>query len=195
MGKIRFLVQFVIVQSNFCLIKAHSNFDFKNFTKIFMSNFGGSCSLIKDFKDFQFSPSKLIELPIEENRDNYVRRNIKGAIFSWVDPTPILNPKLVHFSEDVLTEILNVDRSVTKNQEFVNFVAGNNVLKSSTPLAHRYGGHQFGYWAMQLGDGRAILLGEFENRFVFLLTYIILCQLTKMIHFPLFFSLMINHYQ
>jgi uncharacterized protein YdiU (UPF0061 family) len=32
-----------------------------------------------------------------------------------------------------------------------------------TPLAHRYGGHQFGYWAGQLGDGRALLIGEYKN--------------------------------
>jgi len=42
-------------------------------------------------------------------------------------------------------------------------VAGSRVLPGSVPMAHRYGGHQFGYWANQLGDGRAILLGEYLN--------------------------------
>ena len=42
-------------------------------------------------------------------------------------------------------------------------VSGNRVLPFSTPLAHRYGGHQFGYWSGQLGDGRAHILGEYVN--------------------------------
>ena len=40
---------------------------------------------------------------------------------------------------------------------------GNSILLGSTPLAHRYGGHQFSIWAGQLGDGRAHLLGEYVN--------------------------------
>ncbi len=43
-------------------------------------------------------------------------------------------------------------------------VSGNSVQQGSTPLAQRYGGHQFGNWADQLGDGRAHLLGEYINR-------------------------------
>lgn len=121
-------------------------------------------SLIADFKSFKFSPFKLLDLKIETNRDNYVRRFIKGVIFSHVNPTPLSNPKLVSFSEDALKNILDLDPSIVKNQEFIEFVTGNILIASSTPLAHRYGGHQFGVWASQLGDGRAILLGEYINR-------------------------------
>jgi len=53
---------------------------------------------------------------------------------------------------------------VADTQEFSDWVGGNTVLPGSIPLAHRYGGHQFGYWAAQLGDGRAHLLGEYVNR-------------------------------
>uniref|UniRef100_T1HB56 Selenoprotein O n=3 Tax=Rhodnius TaxID=13248 RepID=T1HB56_RHOPR len=120
-------------------------------------------TLLKNFKEFKFAPCKLLDLPIETNRDNYVRRNIHGVLFSHVDPSPLSSPILVSFSYEALTEILDLDPDVTKQPEFVDFIAGNNVIVSSTPLAHRYGGHQFGVWAMQLGDGRAILLGEYIN--------------------------------
>ncbi|RZF42571.1 hypothetical protein LSTR_LSTR001366 [Laodelphax striatellus] len=120
--------------------------------------------LIKDLKEWEFSPSKLLRFPLDPIEQNFVRRNVKTAVFSRVDPTPLNNPRLISFSENVITNILNMHVDVTKTKEFVEFIAGNNVLKSSVPIAHRYGGHQFGYWAMQLGDGRAILLGEYINR-------------------------------
>lgn len=134
----------------------------KNFTM--SSNLNSGENLITDFCDFKFSPCKLLNLPIEENCENYVRRYIKGVIFSHVSPSPLSSPKLVSFSVDALTDILDLSPVVAENQEFVDFIAGNEVLPNSTPLAHRYGGHQFGVWAMQLGDGRAILLGEYINR-------------------------------
>lgn len=128
--------------------------------------------LIKDFCEWQFSPSKLLSLPVETINENYVRRNIHNVLFSYVKPTPLTLPRLVAYSKDVITNILDLDVSVTKEKEFVEFVSGNNILNSSIPISHRYGGHQFGYWAMQLGDGRAILLGEYVNRLVVFYTYI-----------------------
>jgi len=56
-----------------------------------------------------------------------------------------------------------MDPEITEDEEFINWVTGNKILDGSIPLAHRYGGFQFGYWAEQLGDGRAILLGEYIN--------------------------------
>ncbi|KAK9504224.1 hypothetical protein O3M35_010606 [Rhynocoris fuscipes] len=119
-------------------------------------------SLITNFKDFKFATCKLLDLPIESNRDNYVRRKIPSVLFSHVNPTPISKPVLVSYSADALVDLLDLDPVVTKQQEFLDFMAG-NLLETSTPLAHRYGGHQFGVWASQLGDGRAILLGEYLN--------------------------------
>lgn len=122
-------------------------------------------SLKKDLGDWQFSQSKLMNLPLELTKENYVRRNIKDSIFSVVIPTPLKTKlKLVSFSEDVLINILDMDPLITKTYEFLEFIAGNKVLQSSVPLSHRYGGYQFGFWAMQLGDGRAHLLGEYVNR-------------------------------
>ncbi|CAB3372861.1 Hypothetical predicted protein [Cloeon dipterum] len=82
-----------------------------------------------------------------------------------VTPTPLeKNLQLVGTSEDALVKILDMDPSIAETAEFVQFVAGDKILPSCTPLAHRYGGHQFGVWASQLGDGRAILLGEYINK-------------------------------
>ena len=63
-----------------------------------------------------------------------------------------------------MANVLDMDPdSMSQDEDFVQFVAGTKVIKDSIPLSHRYGGYQFGYWASQLGDGRAILLGEYVN--------------------------------
>ncbi|XP_054275655.1 protein adenylyltransferase SelO, mitochondrial-like [Macrosteles quadrilineatus] len=135
-----------------------------NFRSFMMASASKStCQLVQDLKEWKFGKLKLLELPIDDEKNNYVRRNNRGCLFSEVMPTPLKSPKLVSFSKDVLINILNMDPNVTKTQDFADFIAGNKIMENSVPLAHRYGGHQFGYWAMQLGDGRAILLGEFTN--------------------------------
>jgi uncharacterized protein YdiU (UPF0061 family) len=131
-----------------------------------MENATDKSSLKKDLSDWQFSQSKLVALPLDITRENYVRSNVKDSVFSVVLPTPLKTKlKLVSYSEDALVSILDMDPSITTTHGFLEFVAGNKVLPSSVPLAHRYGGHQFGFWAMQLGDGRAHLLGEYVNRY------------------------------
>jgi len=121
-------------------------------------------SLKKSLQEWSFSDPKLTSLPLDENEVDLRRSHIIGAIFSKVDPTPFKTDlKLVAYSEDALKDILDFDPEVTKKPGFVEWVAGSLVLPGSIPLAHRYGGHQFGYWADQLGDGRAILLGEYLN--------------------------------
>ena len=49
-------------------------------------------------------------------------------------------------SEDALTEILDMDPSIAGDPLFADFISGNHVLDGSSPVAHRYGGYQFGYW-------------------------------------------------
>jgi len=80
-----------------------------------------------------------------------------------VNPTPWKTaPTLVAHSQEAL-DLLDLDQEVTETKEFLDWVAGNKVLEGSVPMAHRYGGYQFCYWADQLGDGRAHLLGEYAN--------------------------------
>ena len=125
-----------------------------------------SCvELKKTMAEWSFSDPKLADLPLDSELNNYVRRHVPKVVFSQVTPTALVKPrKLVAASPEVLRDILDMDpNNITNDPEFVDFISGNNVLKNSIPMAHRYGGHQFGVWAGQLGDGRAILLGEYVN--------------------------------
>lgn len=109
-------------------------------------------------------PSLLAKFPIDPIEENYVRR-VPGIVFSPVQPTPLKTDlQLVSASQDALVDILDLDPVEVKNPAFAKFIAGNQLLPGSKPLAHRYGGHQFGYWADQLGDGRAIMIGEYFNK-------------------------------
>lgn len=78
-----------------------------------------------------------------------------SKFFSPVSPTPVSAPKLIAWSEDV-GDLLKWKATA----ELTSALAGNQLLPDMRPIATRYGGHQFGHWAGQLGDGRAILLGE-----------------------------------
>ncbi|ROL51032.1 Selenoprotein O [Anabarilius grahami] len=103
-------------------------------------------------------------LPLDEAEGHFIRA-VKGCVFSESLPTPLKEPlTLTAVSQDVLRNILDLNESVVQNEEFVHCVSGGKLFPGSIPLAHRYGGHQFGYWAGQLGDGRAHLLGEYTNR-------------------------------
>ena len=76
-----------------------------------------------------------------------------------VIPTPVPSPHLIAFSPDA-ARLLELDPNVAQSPEFVEAFAGNRVLPGSEPVAMKYAGHQFGSYVPQLGDGRAILLGE-----------------------------------
>ncbi|MGA0840878.1 MAG: protein adenylyltransferase SelO, partial [Pseudomonadales bacterium] len=87
------------------------------------------------------------------------RRQVQGAIFSRVQPTPVREPRLLAAAENVAA-LIGLDPDELRRPEFAAVVAGNSVLAGMDPHATCYGGHQFGNWAHQLGDGRAINLGE-----------------------------------
>lgn len=79
-----------------------------------------------------------------------------------VDPTPVPDPYLVAFSP-AAARLIDLDPAVARSPEFVQHFAGNKLLPGSEPVAMKYAGHQFGSYVPQLGDGRAILLGEVRN--------------------------------
>ena len=85
------------------------------------------------------------------------------ACFSYVLPRPTSNPKLVHVSTEML-KALNLTEKDAQSQEFLDMVTGNSVIDNTRPFAMCYAGHQFGNWAGQLGDGRAINLFEVEHQ-------------------------------
>jgi uncharacterized protein YdiU (UPF0061 family) len=90
--------------------------------------------------------------------DSTQPRQVPGVAYSPVRPTPVAAPRLLAWSEDV-GRLLGLERPAVTGPE-VDVLAGNAVLPGMRPYAARYGGHQFGNWAGQLGDGRAITLGE-----------------------------------
>ena len=84
---------------------------------------------------------------------------LPGAFYTRLRPTPVRAPYLVAASTSA-AQLINLDPSEFTKERFVEAFAGNAILPGSVPLAAVYSGHQFGVWAGQLGDGRAILLGD-----------------------------------
>nr|XP_051676931.1 protein adenylyltransferase SelO, mitochondrial isoform X1 [Oryctolagus cuniculus] len=124
---------------------------------------GAKSALALDFWTLS-SEDLLAVLPVDPVKENYVRK-VKNCIFSIAFPTPFKSRvRLVAVSKKVLEDILDLDLSVSERDEFIQLVSGEKIPFGSIPLAHRYGGHQFGIWADQLGDGRAHLLGIYLNR-------------------------------
>ncbi len=98
------------------------------------------------------------ELPGEEPGPNRSRQ-ISGAVTVPVQPTPVRAPRVLAWSPEMLT-LLGLDEDDARSARFADVFSGNQLLPGMEPHASIYGGHQFGAWAGQLGDGRAINLGE-----------------------------------
>ena len=101
------------------------------------------------------------QLPADPNLEN-TRREVLEAVYSFVRPIKTSNPTLLHVSDE-MQHTLEFSNEDIQSKEFLEFVTGNSVLENSKPFAMCYAGHQFGNWAGQLGDGRAINLGEIKN--------------------------------
>lgn len=106
-----------------------------------------------------FRSTYVDSLPADPREDNQVRQ-VRGACFSRVTPTPVSAPKLLALIPEVCALL---DLSPEPTESLVQALAGNAVLPGMKPYSACYGGHQFGNWANQLGDGRAITLAEIEN--------------------------------
>src|SRR5215204_3277419 len=85
-----------------------------------------------------------------------------SAFFTELQPTPLPSPILVSLNLPLAAE-LGLAPEVLASEAGVAAFTGNVPLQGSRPLASVYSGHQFGVWAGQLGDGRAILLGGIET--------------------------------
>ena len=101
------------------------------------------------------------QLPADPKTDN-ICRTVLGASYSYVSPTKTSQPQLVSYAQEV-AELIGLNISECRSQLFTQVMTGNEILKGMKPYACCYGGHQFGNWAGQLGDGRAINLGEVMN--------------------------------
>ncbi len=96
--------------------------------------------------------------PGDREPDNFIRR-VSGVLYSLVTPTPVARPQLRGWSRRCAEE-LGLEPDWVGDSQSLALLAGNLVLPLMRPYAGRYGGYQFGHWADQLGDGRAIHLGE-----------------------------------
>jgi len=94
--------------------------------------------------------------------DNTYAR-LPEPFYARADPTPIAAPGLVKVNAELALK-LGLDPEELASREGVEVLAGNRVADGSEPIALAYAGHQFGHFVPQLGDGRAILLGEVTGR-------------------------------
>ena len=101
------------------------------------------------------------QLPADIIETNETRQ-VLNACFSYVFPRIPSNPKLIHASEEV-SELIGISKEDLESEDFVNYFSGKKVIPNSRPYAMNYAGHQFGNWAGQLGDGRAIVLAEIKH--------------------------------
>ena len=111
--------------------------------------------------DLNWDDRFVSSLPADPIQSNTTRQ-VRGAAFSRVDPSSVAKPELLALSTEMATE-LGMSPELTGSEEFVSAMGGNLVVDGMKPYAACYGGHQFGNWAGQLGDGRAITLGEIVN--------------------------------
>ena len=115
-------------------------------------------SAIYSLDALKFDNSFYNQLPADPVINNN-SRHVNAACYSKVNPMPFPKASLVAYSRDMALELgLNPMECMT--QRFTEIFSGTLLLKGMQPFAACYGGHQFGNWAGQLGDGRAINLGE-----------------------------------
>ena len=103
-------------------------------------------------------------------RNEILPRQVRGALFTWVRPQPVARPQLLAVSPAAMRD-LGIKEGDERTSDFVDTVSGNRIQGwdeeklegPGYPWAQCYGGFQFGQWAGQLGDGRAISLFETTN--------------------------------
>lgn len=119
-------------------------------------------NIISLFTSLSFNNQFIKALPADVDETNQPRQ-VHNAAYSWVKPTSVVKPKLIAVSQNV-AGILGFLPSELTHYEFAEVFTGNKLLAGMQPFAMCYGGHQFGHWAGQLGDGRAINLGEVQTK-------------------------------
>ncbi len=110
----------------------------------------------------KFDNTFVRELPADPESNNSLRL-VHNACYSRVQPAQVTKPQSVAYAKDV-ADLLDLDSTTCESDEFSQVFVGNQMLPGMDPYACCYGGHQFGNWAGQLGDGRAINLGEVINQ-------------------------------
>lgn len=94
------------------------------------------------------------------NNNTYVEQLSANYFYSFVRPVPIPEPHLISINEELMNRL---SLSMIDREHMAELLSGNQLLSGSRPAAMDYAGHQFGYYTAQLGDGRAILLGQINQ--------------------------------
>ena len=97
-------------------------------------------------------------LPADPDTTNKVRQ-VRNAAYSFVNPMHFSKPELIHVSPEAAT-LIGLTSADIKSSYFLEIFSGQRIYPNTKPYAMAYAGHQFGNWAGQLGDGRAINLFE-----------------------------------
>jgi uncharacterized protein YdiU (UPF0061 family) len=111
-----------------------------------------------NIQDLQFRNTFIANFPGDQTGSTKSRPTPQ-MLYSLVMPTPVPSPAILVWSEDAASQ-LNLPHPQTYNGDEAHFFSGNLIIQNMKPFATRYGGHQFGHWAGQLGDGRAISIAE-----------------------------------
>ncbi|MBA4121685.1 MAG: YdiU family protein [Acidobacteria bacterium] len=99
---------------------------------------------------------------LEELQFDNTYARMPDMFYRRVKPTALPAPYLVSFNS-AAAELIGLDGQEVSKSDFVEYFTGNKILPGSEPISAIYAGHQFGTFVPQLGDGRAILLGEAAN--------------------------------
>jgi serine/tyrosine/threonine adenylyltransferase len=118
--------------------------------------------LLTDLDRLPFDNRFTTHLPADPDPSNR-RRQVHGAAYSRVMPAPVAAPVTLAWSPEV-AELLGLAPELCASDDFALVFGGNRVPAGADPFAMAYAGHQFGTFAGQLGDGRAIALGEVRDR-------------------------------
>ena len=94
--------------------------------------------------------------------DNSYAR-LPEAFYAKLNPTPFGSPPYLVHANRTAADLIDLDPEQTARPEFAGLFGGSMLAPGMEPLAMLYSGHQFGVYVPQLGDGRAILLGEVKN--------------------------------
>ncbi len=99
---------------------------------------------------------------ITELKFDNTYRKLPQDFYHLIKPTPLKDPHLVCFNSDA-GSLIDLDPNEVIKPEFIEYFSGQKLIPGSDPLAMYYTGHQFGVYNSDIGDGRAILLGEVRN--------------------------------
>ncbi|KAI8919901.1 hypothetical protein DFJ77DRAFT_546039 [Powellomyces hirtus] len=135
--------------------------------KRFVADLRFTNSFARDLVKDSRTPGEPFVRPTVRNPVSSIPRQVAAAHYSYVEPESTPDPVLISTSKPC-AELLDIDIDETlsnpqEKEAFIGLVSGNKLPEETNPWAQCYGGHQFGVWASQLGDGRAITIGEVTN--------------------------------